>query len=300
MDLRPLDLNLLLVFEAMHLDRSVTRAAARLGMRQPAMSEALSRLRVAFDDPLFVRVGRAMQPTPRAEALTRGLLAALETLRTTLGEGLGFHAQVAERAFSIGSTDYTSAVVLPPLMSRLREQAPNVALRVAGYEKEAAGPMLERGEIDLALGVFAGPPADAVCVPLFEERFVGVARRGHPALADGPPGLAAWAALPHALVSVRRDNAGVLDAELAKLGLKRRVVLVTPHMAALSDVLTVTDLVAALPKRLAPSPGTRLTTFELPVAFPAWRVDMLWRPASRRDQASAWLRALITDVARRL
>lgn len=300
MDLRRLDLNLLLVFEALHHERSVTRAAERMGVRQPAMSEALNRMRVAFDDPLFVRVGSGMQPTPRAEALAEGLLAALEGLRTTLGEGLAFRAQAAERSFTIGSTDYTSAVLLPPLMARLRSEAPGVDLRVVGYEKDAAPQMLERGEIDLALGVFPAPPDRLVRAPLFEERFIGVARRGHPALEGEPLDARAYAALPHALVSVRRDTTGALDAELAASGLTRRIVLVTPHMAALSDVIAVTDLVAALPYRLAAALDARLIRFDLPIPSPTWRIDMLWSPTSRRDQACGWLRSLVVDVSRRL
>lgn len=134
-------------------------------------------------------------------------------------------------------------------------------------------------------------------VALFEERFIGVARTGHPALTGGGLDPSGWAGCAHALVSVRRDATGVLDRDLAALGLTRRIALVAPHMAAIAATIALTDLVSALPARLAASLDPRLTTFELPVPSPTWQVDMLWSPKARRDQANVWLRRLVSDVA---
>ena len=172
-------------------------------------------------------------------------------------------------------------------------------LQVLGYEKSGVGVMLARGEADVALGVFPQPPGDAVAVPLFEERFVGVARRGHPAAQPGARlDAAAYAALPHALVTVRQDRSGALDEALAELGLRRRITVTLPHMLVLPALLHSSDLVAALPERVARGVlAVGLEVFEIPVAVPAWPVSMLWNPAARTDQATAWLRRCILEAA---
>ena len=297
MDLRSVDLNLLVAFDALYCERSVTGAAARLGLRQPAMSEALARLRRLFDDPLFVRASGAMQPTPKAEAMRPALSEGLDLLRSALGQAIAFAPDSSRRTFTIGSTDYTSAVLLPPLVAILRREAEGVDLRVVGYDKDMVGPMLDRGEMDLALGVFPDPPQGAVKVALFVERFVGVARRDHPALRDGPPGLAAFMALPQALVSVRRDVSGAVDKALKQAGHNRRAVVVTPHMGALPQILVASDLIAALPARAAEVLDEQLQRFDLPLDIPSWSVEMLWSPAARRDQANQWLREKVKAVA---
>jgi DNA-binding transcriptional LysR family regulator len=299
MDLARIDLNLLLVFEAIWAERSVTKAASRLGLSQPATSDALRRLRLLFQDALFTRVGVAMRPSPRAVALAPGLEAALRQLREALGRQIPFDPASAPASFVIAATDYNAHVLLPPLMTRLRHDAPNLDIHVVGYEKGAIGAMLARGEADVALGVFPDPPADAVKQALFEERFIGVARAGHPALAAGAPDFEAFAALPQALVTVRRgDRTGAIDRALAERGAQRKVALTVPYMMTLPEVLAGSDLVCALPERIARRLDSRLfALFELPLALAPWTVEMLWNPLSRTDQASAWLRRAIQSVA---
>lgn len=300
MDLARIDLNLLLAFEALLATRSVSRAAVRLGLRQPAMSAALGRLRTMTGDRLFERASGAMQPTPRALAMAPGIAAALAQLRETLGEALPFDPATATRVFTIASTDYTGFVLLSVLLARLAA-APTVALHVVGYEKNDVPAMIDRGEIDLALGVFDPPPERAVCTPLWEERLVGLARRGHPALAAGGMTLDDFAGTRHALVSVRRDARGRVDALLAELGLRRHIALVLPHMLALPAVLAGSDLVAAVPERVAlHCAGDRLVMFELPIDNGSWHVDMLWNPVARADRASRWLRSEVMAAAQGL
>ncbi len=298
MNLSDVDLNLLLAFEALMAEGQVTRAARRMGIGQPAMSDALRRLRVLFGDPLFVRSQGAMRPTPRARAMAPGLCTALAQLRAALGEAVPFAPAEAAATFTLASTDYTTLVLLGPLVARLRAEAPGIDLRIIGYEKDEVGVMLDRGEADLALGVFADPPPGVVRRGLFRDRFVGLARRGHPALAAGPPGAAGFAALDHALVSIRRDDRGAVDAALARAGLSRRIALVVPYMLLLPGILAASDLVAAVPARAADAAADpRLTRFALPVETPAWGVDMLWNPAARTDRGTAWLRRVIAEVA---
>lgn len=289
------DLNLLHAFEAMYEERSVTLAARRLGLGQPATSAALGRLRALFHDELFVRAGGAMRPTHKADEIAPGLLGALAQIRATLEAGVGFDPAVATRAFAVGGTDYTALVLLPPLVAHIRRAAPGVDLRAIGYEKGTVAEMLDRGEVDVALGVFPRPPERAVVTRLFQERFVGLARAGHPAIVDGRVGLDDFAALPHALVTTRRDATGAMDEALAERGLKRRVALTLPHAMVLPAVLEGSDLVAALPSRLADRVLTAgLQRFELPVATKPWTVSMLWPATARNDRAAAWLRATIS------
>jgi DNA-binding transcriptional LysR family regulator len=199
MDLTRNDLNLLIALEALLAERSVTGAARRLGLSQPATSDALRRLRVLFGDELFVRSAGAMQPTPRALLLAPGIMAALGDLRATLGAELAFDPRGAAQTFTVAATDYIAHVLLPDLVADLRTEAPGADLHVVGYDKDEVDRMLARGEVDIALGVFPVPPEAAVKTGLFDEHFVGLARFDHPALAGGDPDIVAFAALPHAL-----------------------------------------------------------------------------------------------------
>lgn len=293
MNLARIDLNLLLAFEALMQARSVSRAAATLGLRQPAMSAALGRLRRLFGDELFVRVGGEMRPSPKAVRLAPGILEALRHLRAALGQEVAFDPATATQTFALALTDYGAAVLLPGLARLLSEQAPGVDLRVVGYDKDDVGAIVGRGLADLAVGVFPRPPEGAVVRPLFNESFVGVARVGHPALAR-PLGAEDYARLGHALFTVRRDAVGAVDVALAERGLTRRVALTVPHVLALPPVLAATDLVAAMPARLLGQfRDARLTTFAIPLPLAPWRVDMIWNPLARSDQGNAWLRAAL-------
>ena len=188
-------------------------------------------------------------------------------------------------------------MLLPGLARLLEERAPGIDLRVIGYEKDDVGAIVDRGLADLAAGVFPNPPEGAVVRPLFEERFVGVARAGHPALA-APLGPEEYARLGHVLFTVRRDAVGAIDSALAARGLTRRVALTVPHFLALPPTLAATDFVAAMPARLVHQLcDTRLATFPIPLPLASWRVDMIWNPLARSDQANAWLRTTVEQVA---
>lgn len=297
MDLRGFDLNLLLAFEALAETGSVSQAARRLGIRQPAMSAALARLRHLTADRLFERTAGRMEPTARAVALIPGITAGLAQIRMSLAAGVEFDPATARRTFTLASTDYTTALILPPLAAWLQNNAPHIDLRIAGYDKQDVPELVARGEVDLAIGVFDPPPPDAVCTPIWTERFVGIARRGHPVLCDMTP--RTYAAANHALVSLRKDARGRIDQELEAIGLSRRIAVVLPHMLALQPVLLASDLIATLPARIAASfQQNGLETFELPIATRPWEVEMLWRPSARTDQANRWLRQAISRVGR--
>lgn len=295
MNLAAIDLNLLLAFEALFEERSVTQAARRIGLGQPGMSAALGRLRHLLRDHLFVRAMGEMRPTAKAQEIAPAITAALAQLRRALETGIGFDPATTIRSFAIGSTDYTALVLLPDLLSHAGRHAPGIDLQVVGYEKGDVPEMLDRGELDVALGVFPRPPDRAVVTPLFEERFIGLARADHPAIVAGRIDLQRFAALPHALVTTRRDRSGSLDEALAAQGLRRRIALTLPYVMVLPAALETSDLVAALPSRLAARAmtGGRLQCFEIPVPTQSWTVSMLWLASARNDRALSWLRTTI-------
>jgi DNA-binding transcriptional LysR family regulator len=301
MKLNDIDLNLLSAFDALFVERNVTNAARRMGIGQSAMSDTLRRLRALFGDELFIRASGAMQPTPKAKALAQEIGPLLVRMRSIMDGHVSFLPQEAKETFTIASTDFTTLVLLPPLLVALNREAPNIDLRIAGYEKNAIGAMLDRGEVDLAIGVFPDPPQNMIKSRLFEERFIGLGRADHQSLRSGTVDIKTFADLPHALVSVRRDERGAIDKALDGLGLSRRIALVVPYMLLLPKVMAVSDLIAILPERAARSvSGPDLICFELPFETPTWSVDMLWNPAARTDQATAWLRNLIVLTARSL
>jgi DNA-binding transcriptional LysR family regulator len=292
------DLNLLAAFDSLYQARSVTVAAARHGIGQPAMSAQLARLRRLYADELFVRVGSGLQPTPKAEAIAPGIAAALASLRASLADAAPFQPATATRRFSIAASDYATLAVLPPLVAALRQQAPGVRLRVLSFTKAEAGALLDRDEVDLVLGTFRDPPPRAVATPLLRERFIGIARHGHPALRDGAVTLQAYLSHPHALFTIGADLQGEIDAVLARSGRSRQVVLGVAHLLTLPALLAGTDLLAAVPSRLAPALAAGMVaTFALPVPTETWRLTMLWNPATRRDPARAWLRGLVRGAA---
>lgn len=298
-NLAAIDLNLLVAFEALLEQHSVTKAAEQLQIGQPAMSAALSRLRILFDDELFVRLGRQMQPTLKAQAIAPGILSALHQIRQTVTASQTFEPWVSERTFTIGSSDYTSFVLIPPLLKFSLQNAPSINVQMIEFEKDRVGDLLEQGEIDVALGVFPNPPRQTQWEPVFEERFVGIARRGHPAIQHGTMSLEAFAQFPHALTTLRRDTMGAIDRALNEQNLERRVAFTTPHMMVLPFAIASSDLVAALPRRIALRLATvcDLTIFELPVKTKPWMVSILWSTLSNQDEANRWLRNTIKAIS---
>lgn len=299
-ELAEIDLNLLVAFEVLFKERSVTVAAQRLHLGQPAMSAALGRLRTVFEDELFIRIGKEMQPTSKALEIAPGILAALQQIRQTIEFSQIFDPVSSQRSFTIGSPDYTSYVVLPRLLDFCSHNAPGLNFRFIGYEKDSVGELLEQGAIDLALGVFPQLPQHTNSTPLFQEHFVGIARQGNPALSNGTMSVETFASLPHALVTLRRDTTGEIDKALARCHLQRRIAVTIPHMLVLPAIIATNDLVAAVPYRVAARLASlhRLEIFELPVKTEAWTVSMLWSRLADKDSANDWLRQTFKTVCK--
>jgi DNA-binding transcriptional LysR family regulator len=291
-DLSKIDLNLLVAFEALLEEQSVTAAAQRLNLGQPAMSAALNRLRLLFQDELLIRVGKEMQPTSKALELAPGILAALQQVRQTLENHQVFDPMSSQRILTMGSPDYTSYVLIPALLEFCAENAPNLNFRFREYQKDQIRELLEQGEMDLALGVFPTPPQRIHCSALFQEHFVGIARKGHRAIMNGAISVETFAKLPHALVTLRRDATGEIDKALARHHLQRRVAITLPHMLVLPTIIATSDTVAAVPYRIAKKLTQlyNLQIFTLPVETAPWTVSLLWSRLSGKDAANSWLR----------
>lgn len=297
-DLRQFDLNLLLALDALLRESSVSGAARRVGLSQPAMSHALSRLRAALDDPLLVRVGRSMQRTPRAESLMEplaGLLSGVERLLDVPS----FDPATSTRTFTIATNDYGQFELLPYLVQRLACEAPRVNVRVAPLAQRTAREALDGSDVDLVVGVQSPRNLDPGLrrVKLFDDPFVVVLRRGHPA-SPGPLDVETYAALPHVLVAPGGTSHGLVDVALAEHGLRRRVAVLLPTFHVAPLVVAETDYVLTIPRTIAVGMRDRvdLVLSEPPVPLPVGGVVALWSERVHPDPGHRWFRGVLTEV----
>lgn len=292
-NLRAIDLNLLVVLDALLHERNLTRAAARLPMSQPAMSHALARLRALLGDPLFHRTRGGLRPTPHALALEAPLRDMLAQVRRLLA-GAVFEPAASRRAFRLAMSDYGASVLLPPLMRRLRRDAPGIDLEISYASRSGMIAGVADGQLDLALAVFGETPAEIQRAVLFEESFVCVAD----AAAGLPSTLADYLARPHVLVAASQDQrAAEVDAALARIGQSRRVALRLPHWTAAPAVLAGTDLVLTVARRAVEPPPAGLTVGPVPFAIAPLGFEMIWHQRADADAGLGWLRALLGQLA---
>lgn len=296
MDISRADLGLLLSLDALLAERSVSAAARRLGLSQPALSAQLARLRALFGDTLLVQSGRRMVPTARAEALRGPLRETLEQLRGLVRDGAPFDPATTTATFRVGASDSVHLVL--PLAPLVASRAPQARLALLGLPPGGGWAALEADELDLVIAVERVTPAGARARRLLEERHVFVQRRGHPRGA-APPTIEEFCALDHVLVSPDGGGFhGVADATLAALGRRRRVALSVPSFLLAVPLLARSDLVGLLPRRLALAfPGV-LESFDPPFAIPGFTLFASWHPRRQRDPAHLWLRELVTEAAR--
>lgn len=290
MNLRRVDLNLLVALEALLAERSVTRAARRLNLTQPAASQALQRARDAFGDPLLARHGDGMQRTARGEALLPELQAVL-TRVAGLFETTRFDPARATMTFTIAASDLAQTLVLPDLVARASAGAPHIRLRIVAPQTRYA----RDEEPDLMMMGAAPPSAAHASRVLFEDRFMLMARAGHPALA-GALTAKRFVTFAQALVSPRSEGfGGPVDAALARLGLRRKVAVVVNNFAGLAACLAASDLIAAAPSRWAAQQAgpAGCATRPLPFGCDGFAMRLVWRRARDDDPALAWLRGLL-------
>jgi DNA-binding transcriptional LysR family regulator len=288
---RSIDLNLLVALDALLAERNVTRAARRLNLSQPALSAQLARLRDLFGDPLLLPAQRGMIPTQRALELREPLHRALEEVRGVLVAGSSFAPSAAELTLSIAASDYVQYAVLTPLAIALSREAPGVRLAFRTIDAANLLSQMERGEVDLALMTPETAPEQLRMRVLFEERYVAILRRDHPAVRDGLD-LDAFCSLEHVIVSPQGGGfTGPADAALAAYGRSRRVVLSAPGFLIVPEIVARSDRVALVPERIARAQTDRLRMFEPPVPVPGFSMAMVWHHRTTDHPAQQWLRA---------
>jgi DNA-binding transcriptional LysR family regulator len=297
MDIRNLDLNLLVVFDALLRTRSVTRAAADLDMSQPAASFALNKLRTALGDPLFVRTSRGIQPTPRAEQLAAPLADILDDIRTRLLQQPTFAPEQAERTITFNMPDIGELVFLPSILNRLAALAPKLSIQTVNLPDADIEPALQSGAVDLALGYFPRLQSAALYQQrLFTHSFVCIVRRNHPRIRDK--------------ISRRQfveNNHGVvggshmdewLDAELREQGLIRRIVLRVEHFLALPMILSESELIFTVPYAIG-AELAKLADVKLiqpPFKVRSRVVKQHWHSRFHNDAANRWVRGIVADL----
>jgi DNA-binding transcriptional LysR family regulator len=291
-----LDLNLLVVLEALLAERSVTRAARRIGLSQPAVSNALGRLRLVLDDPLLVRTSRGMEPTPRALELGAPIAQALDTIRRALSTGAAFEPQRSAFTFRVLSTDHLELSLLPRLIEQLEESAPEVDLVITRVG-DRADEELRSGRVDLYLGSWSNAPSGFKQYLLRQETFACVARRGHPRIKSRLT-LDTYLSVGHVLVSSDDRPGGIVDTQLTDHALGRHVVLRTPHFLIAPLVVARTDLIATLPRGVATAFAQflPLNVFKPPLDTPGFPIHMIWHPRTHEQAPHRWLREQIMNV----
>jgi DNA-binding transcriptional LysR family regulator len=298
-DIRHLDFNLLKTLDALLDERSVTRAAERLSLTQPAVSGMLTRLRESFGDPLFVRAQRGMVPTLRAEQLAAPVKQLLSDIEQML-QPQAFDPATAQMIVSMASTDYALRAVVVPFLSALRLQAPNIRVAVQPVDVQHLAGQLDRGDIDLALVTPDSTALGLHTAALFDERYVCVMRAGHPDAAAKTWSLERFCSLDHVLVSPSGGSfQGVTDQALARIGRSRRVTLSVTSFLVLPEILRTSDLIAVVPRRLALH-ADGLVMLEPPVEVPGFSKTLAWHERTHHDPGQQWLRTLLIDTCRRL
>lgn len=296
MDFHGIDLNLLVAFDALMSERNVTRAALKVGVSQPAMSAALSRLRTLLADPLFQRSAGGLLPTPRARDLAGPIAQALGQIETAMVSQPVFAPETASLTFRLGLQDYPTLVILPALLETLEKAMPEVSLNVLAYNDRDAGvALLDAGLVDAAIGVMpTSMDGRILAQPLMRDEFVTVVSGGSVAAARGMD-LEAYLDLPHVLVSPEGQLHGLVDQVLAQQGMRRKLALTVPHIFAVPAVVARTGMAATILRRIAlhAQASHRLMLFPPPLALPQIEFHLLWHRRSDTHPAQVWFRQFI-------
>ena len=292
------DLNLLVIFDAMIAEGHATRAAERIGLTQPAVSHALNRLRALFGDPLFVRSPRGMTPTPTAVELAPAIRSILDQVEGVLRGGQMFDPSASSRQFVLGLSDYAAIVLLPGLTGRIEREAPGISLVVRNTSRGAGLAMLEDGSVELVAGNFPEPLFHLREELLYEEQFICAVRRDHPAPAASFD-LDRYLSLRHLHVSTKGEPRGEVDAVLRARGMARNVTVTVGHFVLAPLLVSTSDLIITEPRRLFASLADRLSLQLLPppIDVPTFRVVQSWHARHDVDAGHRWLRQIIKEIA---
>jgi DNA-binding transcriptional LysR family regulator len=297
-NLSRLDLNLLVAFDALLTERSVTRAAARIGLGQSAMSHNLARLRTLFGDELLTRGAEGMRPTPRALALADPVRVTLSQIQAAVLQREAFDPSTADRTFRIGLADSIEVAVIPSLLARLSVVAPAVSLRLRPIDRSTILEDLDTGRLDLGIGVFDQGQIHHKRRALYSDNFLCLF---NPAQVNfiPPVSLEDYLAVPHVLTSLTDDGHGAVDEALARLKLKRSIALTTPGFLAVPFVVRRAPVVTTMPSRLARyfADAFGLATSPAPIELPTFTISLLWHASFDHDPGHVWLRQTLAGLS---
>lgn len=297
MELKNVDLNLLLVFSQLLAERRVSKAAEVLGLTQPGVSNALKRLRLLLGDELFVRTARGMEPTPYALRLAEPIGYALSTIHDSLNEVAHFDPAVTKRRFTIGMTDIGEVYFLPGLMEVLRKQAPGVTVSTVRNTSVNLQDEMEGGHVDLAIGLLPQLKSGYFQRRLFAQRYVCMFRKGHPLDKDVMT-VDEFRSADHVVVVSGGTGHAIVDQSIERLGIERKAGLTVPHFVAVGHILSNSSMIATVPERYAMACvkpfGLRYVTH--PLSLPEININVFWHAKFNKDPANKWLRSLIFDT----
>ena len=302
MHLSQVDLNLFVVLEAIYREGNITRAGQQLNLTQPAISHALKRLRDLLQDPLFVRHGTHMVPTPFTRNMIEEVRQALQMLEGNLSQSRNFVPEHARRNFHLSLWEYAEARILPCLLQRLTHAAPGMSITTSRVKRRDLETELASGSVDLAIDIPMTTSDRIRHKWLLNEPFVVIARDGHPAI-NNELDLDTYLAQRHIQVSSRRYGPSLMDIELNRSGLRRQIFLRSQHNHAACMVVSKTDMLLTLPERHAQllnacfvNTGVKNRVYPLPLSAPRLEAHLYWHESVENDPANRWLREEIENV----
>jgi DNA-binding transcriptional LysR family regulator len=289
------DLNLLLTLDVLLTEGSVARAAERLQLSPSAMSRALSRLRESMNDPVLVRAGRGLVPTPRALALQQQVSQLVADAKAVLQPAEMPNLENLERTFTLRTREGFVENFGIPLIERVRQEAPGIQLRFVQKTDKDSAPMRD-GTVDMETGVLGGAVGPEVRMQaLFRDRFIGVVRKGH-SLSDGDVTPARYAAGSHVTVARRSRAVSPVDEMLEPLGLERRIATIVSSFATAFSLARASDLIATVPERYTGNLRAGMHSFPLPVEPPGFTISLFWHPRMDADPVHRWLRGCVREI----
>jgi len=297
MELHELDLNLLVVFNQLLVERRVSKVADNLGVSQPAVSNSLAKLRKLLGDELFLRTPKGMEPTPYADQLAESVSYALSMIHSGVNQRTSFEPSSAKCSFTIGMTDIGEIYFLPALIERLHREAPGVTLSTVRNAAINLRDALESGKVDLAIGLLPQLKAGFFQRRLFMQSYVCLMRRGH-RLDKRKISLVEFCAAEHLVVVSAGTGHGKVDELLQRSGIERTVRLTVPHYVSVGHILQGSDLIATVPERLA---DRLLGPFGLakvphPAKLPEIAINVFWHAKYHRSPANRWLRGVLFEL----
>ena len=292
-----IDLNLFIVLDAIYREGNITRASQKLCLTQPAVSHALGRLRELLKDPLFVRQGTQMIPTPYTRQLIVPIQQALQSVEQSINQEPLFEPLQSERHFCLGLRDVLEASILPPLLQHLQQHAPHICLSSVRLDRQDLESELTAGHIDFALEIPYAISDSIEHLPVVSDQLVVVARQQHPALASGL-NLENYLAQRHIMVSTRRKGWALEDVELNKAGYKRDIRLRCQHYFAACRVVSETDLLLTMPEQYARLANAQFGNqlFDFPLKSPILDMHLYWHRSANKDPAHRWLREVLKQL----